>query len=607
MIFSRQYGGGIKKSKQYAVGSRQQKNTIAYCLLLTAYCLLLTAPAGAFSIGTIEVKSSLNEGFSAEIPLYVDGQSGLDVSIGNEDDYAKLGIERIKIVDSLSLALEPVDKDRVIIKLSSSKPINQPSFNLIIKAVQNGGTILENYFLAIDFQKSLSLNLPPAEENINTDTQKKEDAGQDEIVTEEIIQKPTAEVSGETKSEGQATAVIPSPAIKTFTVKNGNSLYRIAKKLKSMAKESVRQAQDAIDQIVVAIWQKNKDKFINNNMNNLKKNTILDIENIKDSASAIPLTEAKRIIYEHWREWKSGEKGAGKIQITELADDTKASEHPLQIEGFTDVDTIRQKIIDWKKNWESEDIEKYISHYSNGFISGGSDLSSWREYKSNFNKRHDGIEISIDNIQIRKEKKLLIASFLQRFKSDKMESAGTKTLYFENDNGEWKIKNEKWNRYIEKNNQNTHPYVIHMSSFRDRESALKEVNYYRKKGYSAYDVSFRLGDKGTWYRVLIDRFSTKGETQEFARAITKEGHADYAKELDLPYAIETGIFESHEDAVKELLKLREMGYSPYPLMVCSSDKCSYQIVIGAYGNANNASPISEELTSKGIQNKIVQP
>ena len=372
-----------------------QKNTFFKVLFLI--CVYLCSSVVdiknvyAFSIGAIEVKSSLNESFSAEIPLYVDGQSGLDVSIGNEDDYAKLGIERVKIVDSLSLALEPVDKERVIIKLSSSKPINQPSFNLIIKAVQNGGTILENYFLAIDFQKTLSLNLPSAEENINTDTQKKEDAWQGEIVTEEIIQKPATEVSGEVKLEGQTSAVIPSPAMKTFTVKNGNSLYRIAKKLESVAKESVRQAQDAIDQIVVAIWQKNKDKFINNNMNKLKKNTILDIENIKDSASAIPLAEAKRIIYEQWREWKNMEKDAGKIQITELADDTKASEHPLQIEGFTGVDAIRQRIIDWKKDWESEDIEKYISHYSNGFTSGGSSLSSWREYKSNFNKRHDGI------------------------------------------------------------------------------------------------------------------------------------------------------------------------------------------------------------------------
>ncbi|HBA26361.1 MAG TPA: hypothetical protein DCY98_03055, partial [Nitrospinae bacterium] len=109
-----------------------------YCLLLTAYCLLPAVPANALSIGAIEVKSSFNESFQAEIPVYADGQSGLEISIGSKNDYAKLGIERTDIVDSLSLNVEPFDKDKIIIKLSSAKPINQPSFNLIIKATQNG-------------------------------------------------------------------------------------------------------------------------------------------------------------------------------------------------------------------------------------------------------------------------------------------------------------------------------------------------------------------------------------------------------------------------------------------------------------------------------------
>jgi ketosteroid isomerase-like protein len=584
-----------------------------FFLLVTGHWSLVTVSiASAFSIGSIEVKSSLNEGFLAEIPLYVDGQDGLQVSIGNESDYARLGIERNKIVDTLSLSFEPIDKDRVIIKLSSLKPINHPSFNLIIKAEQNGGTILENYFLAIDFQKSLSLNLPSTDENAKTEENiippsPSLTKGDEGVVMEEIIQKPASESSAKAESERQTTTAAPSPKLKIFTVKNGNSLYRIAKRLQAMAKESVRQAQSTLDQIVVAIWQKNRDKFINENMNELKKNTTLDIENINDSASAIPVAEAKKVVYEHWREWKNRKKGEGKIEVAELADDTKTTEYPFQIESLKGGDAIRQTIMDWKKEWESEDIEKYMSHYSDRFASNGYNLSSWKEHKNNFNKRHSDIEISIDNIQIRKEGNLLIASFLQRFKSDKMESSGTKLLYFEDKNGEWKIKGEKWNKYTEKNIQNTHPYVIHLSSFRDRESALKEINYFRKKGYSAYDVSFKLPEKGVWYRVLIDRFSSKGEAKEFAKGIIKDGHADYINELELPYAIETGIFESNEDAIKELLRLRDMGYSPYPLLVCSSDKCSYQTLIGAYADPTDANPITEELNSKGIQNKIVQP
>src|SRR3989338_6660476 len=210
--------------------------------LFTVHCSLFTVfTADAFSIGAIEVKSSFNEGFKAEIPVYVDGQGGLEVSIGNGDDYARLGIKRHNIVDSLTLNVESVDKDKAIVRISSTKPINQPSFNLIIKAVQNGGTILENYFLAIDFQKSLSLNLPSADENTKTEENIIPPAppllkGGEGGLVEEIIQKPATEVSGEVKLEGQTTAVIPSQAMKTFTVKNGNSLYRIAKKLGAVAK-----------------------------------------------------------------------------------------------------------------------------------------------------------------------------------------------------------------------------------------------------------------------------------------------------------------------------------------------------------------------------------
>ena len=583
--------------------------------LFTVHCSLFTVfTADAFSIGAIEVKSSFNEGFKAEIPVYVDGQGGLEVSIGNGDDYARLGIKRHNIVDSLTLNVESVDKDKAIVRISSTKPINQPSFNLIIKAVQNGGTILENYFLAIDFQKSLSLNLPSADENAKTEeniippTPPLLKGGEGGLV-EEIIQKPAITASGETNSEEQAPAVIPQPEIKSITAKSGDTLYRIANRLESMAKESVKQAHGALEQIVVAIWKKNRNKFINQNMNELEKNTVLEIENIKALASSIPVSEAKRTILEQWREWNSRKREAGvnKIDVAEASNETRSPELPIQIESLTAGDAIRQRIIEWKKDWETKDLEKYMSHYASKFISGGYNLTSWKEYKNRFNKRHNNIEISIDNIQIRREGNLLIASFLQRFKSDKMKSAGIKTLYFKDENGEWRIKGEDWNKYIQKDNQAKHPYVIHISSFRDRGTALKEVNYFRKKGYSAYDVPFKLSDKGVWYRVLIDRFSSKAEVKEFAKAIIKDGHADYVKELELPYSIETGIFESYEEAVNELLRLKEMGYSPYPLMICSSDKCSYQILIGAYNNSNSANPISEELISKGIQNKLVQP
>ena len=527
------------------------------------FLLVTVSTANALSIGAIEVKSSFNESFQAEIPVYADGQSGLEISIGSKDDYAKLGIERTDIVDSLSLNVEPFDKDKIIIKLSSAKPINQPSFNLIIKATQNGGTILENYFLAVDFKKILSLNAPAADNRLKA----------------EVPETHMPVTKKEVKTSNSFASYIF-----TRNMRRGDKQEDV-KNLQTFLKLDSSVYPEGL--ITGYFGSKTKSAVIR--FQEKYASEILSPLGLKSGTGYVgPFTRAK---------------------LNTLSDSKIPSiyETPFSVESLAIADAIRKEIVEWKKYWEKKDIEKYMSYYSNRFKSGESNLSSWKEYKNNFNKRHNGIEISIDNIQIRREKKMLITSFLQRFKSDKMESVGTKTLYFEDDDGEWKIKDEKWNKYTEKDNQNTHPYVIHIFSYRNRESALKEVNYFRKKGYSAYDVSFKLPEKGVWYRVLIDRFSSKEEAQEFAMTITKEGHADYAKELYLPYAIETGMFESHEDASKELLKLGKMGYSSYPLMICSSDKCSHQILIGAYGNASNAAPISEELVSKGIQNKIVQP
>ena len=586
------------------VGNRGRWKVLNFLIL---YSVLFITHADAFSLGTIEVKSSFNENFMAEIPVHVEGESGLQVSIGSEDDYIKLGIQRDKIVDALSLHIDPVDKDKTIIKLSSSQPINHPSFNLIIKATLDSGTILENYFLAIDFQKTLSLNVPSGDTISPQAVEKNKpditSLNKNQTPEEGIIQKQGAGVTEESKTGDETSDS------KVIIVKSGDTLYRIAKKMVADKKEPILLANNTIDQLVVALWQKNKDKFIHGNMNEIDKNTILSIENIKEIVSPITLSEAKRIILEQWREWKNRDKVyvVDIPQVMKTGGDLRVSETSHLIEDLTSGDAVRQKIMEWKKDWEAEDLERYMSQYSKGFLAGGYNLSSWKEFKRNFNRIHSGIEISIDNIHIRRERYMIIASFLQRFKSDQMKTTGMKTLSFEKNEGDWKIKDEKWSRDVSGDSHIGYPYVIHVSSFRERGVAIKEVNYLRKKGYFSYDVPFKLSDSGVWYRVFIDRFSSMSGAKELVRSIMKNGHVDYAHELELPYAIETGIFESFNDVMKEISKLGEKGYSSYPLEICNPDRCSYQVLIGAYTDPEHARPVSEELSSNGIQNKIVQP
>ncbi|VAX20817.1 hypothetical protein MNBD_NITROSPINAE02-1441, partial [hydrothermal vent metagenome] len=146
----------LKPSMRLAAGVR----------LTTALVILaaVIAPglAHAFALGPIRVTGDLNRQFKAEIPALTDNQEGLKAWIGDEQDYRKVGIERPPFLASLSIEIHdhPTLPGRKIIYITSSRPIHQPSFNLLVKASIGRGVILKNYFLAVDFQKNLNLSLP---------------------------------------------------------------------------------------------------------------------------------------------------------------------------------------------------------------------------------------------------------------------------------------------------------------------------------------------------------------------------------------------------------------------------------------------------------------
>jgi hypothetical protein len=86
--------------------------------------------------------------------------------LGSEADYRKLGLKRPDFLDSLQaqVANHPSSPGDKIIYITSHDPIYQPSFNLVVKAYMNGGHIVENYFLALDFQKNLTMEVASTKE-----------------------------------------------------------------------------------------------------------------------------------------------------------------------------------------------------------------------------------------------------------------------------------------------------------------------------------------------------------------------------------------------------------------------------------------------------------
>ena len=114
----------------------------------------------AFSIGEIQVQSKFGEKFNASFEINLDFDGPVEVGLGDVIDYNKLGLDRQDIIDAL--VADPVSPGgglRKTVQIRSNSPLFFPSFNLVVWATHNGGTLLENFLVTVDFQQSLALNV----------------------------------------------------------------------------------------------------------------------------------------------------------------------------------------------------------------------------------------------------------------------------------------------------------------------------------------------------------------------------------------------------------------------------------------------------------------
>jgi len=99
---------------------------------------------------------------------------------------------------------------------------------------------------------------------------------------------------------------------------------------------------------------------------------------------------------------------------------------------------------EWKGAWETKELDRYMSFYSENFRCRGLDWKGWRNYKDRLNRQYKTIQIDIDSPIILKHNQNLISVFFQSYRSDRFFNEGTKRLYFTPEGGDWKIIGEEW-------------------------------------------------------------------------------------------------------------------------------------------------------------------
>lgn len=103
---------------------------------------------------------------------------------------------------------------------------------------------------------------------------------------------------------------------------------------------------------------------------------------------------------------------------------------------------ITRAVEGWRRDWESLDTEKYLSHYATNFSSGKEDLARWSQHKRKVNAAKSWIKVKIERVSVflyPGMDDLAVVSFDQDYASSNLSQRTPKRQYWTKEGGRWKI------------------------------------------------------------------------------------------------------------------------------------------------------------------------
>ena len=99
----------------------------------------------------------------------------------------------------------------------------------------------------------------------------------------------------------------------------------------------------------------------------------------------------------------------------------------------------------WRRDWESRDIERLISHYSPAFRSGAQNYTDLVQQKRQVNRRKQWVKVKIDRVSMflyPGDETLAVVSFDQAYSSNNTQNRMRKRLYWIKEGAGWRIVHE---------------------------------------------------------------------------------------------------------------------------------------------------------------------
>jgi len=251
-----------------------------YKLSVFCFFIILSKFCFAVNLGEIEVISKSNQAFLANIELssYTNSElDGLKIKLASNEEYEKFGIEKDLLLEELQFSLEAIENDRLYIQLHAGFLAKDFPNSFLLEVSWPDGQIIKQY----DFSPIDDFDIEDSEEV--EILHKQFQAAIDAVITSdnessldanlEIVQQIQRITNKQPKSLPLVEKITrtPSGGIEYSPVEDGESVSKIARLLTDDKKLSV-------NQVMVALFNENRDAFMDNNIHRLKKGVTLKIK-----------------------------------------------------------------------------------------------------------------------------------------------------------------------------------------------------------------------------------------------------------------------------------------------------------------------------------------
>lgn len=258
---------------------------------LLAALLAVAWGAQAAGLGKLTVYSAIGQPLSADLAITATPEelTSLSAKLPSHDAFKEAGIEFMPALAGLRFSVvKRPDNGQPVLRLTTERPLNEPFLHFLVELNWAAGRMVREYTFLLDPPEMLQAAKPAVVAPVAPPVPAAVVVPQGLPAASAKASPPPESVTARVRPPVHAAPPVeaPAPAVERV-VKVGDTLGKIARE---SASESV-----SLDQMLVALFNSNRDAFDGNNMNRLRAGKILRLPDPAEAAK-VDAGEARKLV-----------------------------------------------------------------------------------------------------------------------------------------------------------------------------------------------------------------------------------------------------------------------------------------------------------------------